>query len=312
MKRTITAALVVLAFAVLGQNANPLPGYGLASWENLDCTKALLQKAQQKLKDGTLTPDDRVRIVFYGQSLAAKDNAWAAKIFPAEMIKKYGDIFTFDNKARGGWVAGWLLAIYLEDLKGTNPDLIIIHDYPSPKREYYAYLLFDGIKTKAQLDEWYNTIKPETEANVKRFKLTKENFDNKLGKPGLRNMTNSRGNRVEVLLLADHIRNATGKDGATGKDVKYDKFDKYGDENSFQLYPKWAKEQQLGYLDLRSLWKEVLIKEHGNTLSESRAPYLWKDGEHLAPAGQKLWAYCVLRYFDIVYDYHEAKPAAKK
>ena len=103
MKRTITAALVVLAFAVLGQNANPLPGYGLAPWENLDCTKALLQKAQQKLKDGTLTPDDRVRIVFYGQSLAAKDNAWASKIFPAEMVKKYGDIFTFKQ---GQWRQG--------------------------------------------------------------------------------------------------------------------------------------------------------------------------------------------------------------
>ena len=306
MKLTLTAALAVLAFAVLGQNSSPLPGYSLSPWQNLDCTKALLQKAQQKLKDGTLTPKDRVRIVFYGQSLAAKDNAWAAKIFPAEMTKKYGDIFTFENKARGGWVAGWLLATYLEDLAGTDPDLVIIHDYPSPKREYYACLLFDGIKTKAEFDEWYNTIKPDAEANVKRYKLNKENFDNKLGKPGVRNMTNSRGSRVEVLLLGDHYRNATGKD------VKYDKFDKYGDENSFQFYPKWAKEQQLGYLDLRSLWKEVLLKEYGNMSSESRAHYLRPDGEHLINAGQLLWAYCVLRYFDINYDYHETKAAAPK
>ena len=44
------------------------------------------------------------------------------------------------------------------------------------------------------------------------------------------------------------------------------------------------------------------MKKFGDLSSASRSHYL-SDGEHLSPAGQHLWAHCVLAYFGVAYDY---------
>ena len=268
-----------------------LTDHSLAPWQNLDHTKAALDAARAKLKKGEkLTDTDRVRIVIYGQSLCAKDNSWVQEIVPQQMKAAYGDIFTFTCKARGGWTSKVLVAVYPGDIEPTDPDLVIIHDYPSPDEKSYAALLFAGCKDKSVLERWGNSL---TEDEKTKKKLSAETYLANLGKPGIRNMVNSRGNRVEVLLLSDHCVDIARRS------ISYDIG---ADKRNAGTYPLWAKENALGYLDLRTLWKEAVIKKFGNLSSESRSYYL-KDGEHLSPAGQRLWAHCVLAYFGVSYDY---------
>ena len=73
----------------------------------------------------------------------------------------------------------------------------------------------------------------------------------------------------------------------------------------FQLLEKTQaalKENRLGYLDLRASWQAALMQKFGNLSTESRN-YFLRDGEHLLPNGERLWAHCVLTYFGIAYEY---------
>jgi DNA-binding beta-propeller fold protein YncE len=284
------AACVTL---VTAQEISPkrLPGRSFAPWQNLEHTKAAVDAASAKLKKGEKLADaDRVRIVFYGQSLCVSDNLWVTQIVPQQLTAAYGDIFSFIYKARGGWCSGVLVAVYPQDIEPTDADLVIIHDYPYPETESYAALLFAGCKDKADLEKWGQRL---TEDDQTKKNLTADKFLNNLGKPGIRNMVNRRGNRIEVLLLSDHCKDTT-KNGPA--------YDGVADQHSDVLYPTWAKENGLGYLDLRASWKEALMKKFGN-LSMASRNYFLRDGEHLRPNGEHLWAHCVLAYFGIAYDY---------
>ena len=289
----IFSVLATCANLLMGQEPAPtrLPGHSFAPWQNLEHTKAAIDAAAAKLKRGEkLTDADRVRVVFYGQSLCVNDNIWVTQIVPQQMTAAYGDVFSFIYKARGGWTSGTLVAMYPQDIEPTDADLVIIHDYAYPETESYADLLFAGCHDKAALEKWGRRL---TELDKTKKHLTAETFMNNLGKPGIRNMVNQRGNRIEVLLLSDHCID-TAKKGPNHDTVA----DQYADV----LYPAWAKNNDMGYLDLRVSWKEALIQRFGN-LSMTSRDYFLRDGEHLRNNGEHLWAHCVLAYFGIAYDY---------
>lgn len=294
LRYALMASLLMAWVTVSSAQESPapgLPGHSFAPWQNLEHTKAAIDAARAKLKrGGKLADADRVRIVIYGQSLCAKDNPWVTEIVPQQMTAAYGDIFSFTCKARGGWCSGVLVAVYPQDIEPTDADLVIIHDYPSPDNQSYAALLFAGCKDKAVLEKWGQRL---TEDEKTRKKLSPESYLNNLGKPGIRNMVNRRGNRMEVLLLSDHCVDIARRGAA---------YDSSGDQRSTITYPAWANENALGYLDLRAMWKEAVTKKFGNLSMESRNFYL-RDGEHLSPAGQRLWAHCVLAYVEVAYDY---------
>jgi hypothetical protein len=270
-----------------------LPGHSFAPWQNLEHTKAAIDAASAKLKRGEpLAESDRVRIVIYGQSLCSKDNLWAREIVPQQLTAAYGDIFTFIYKARPGWCSGVLVAVYPQDIEPTDADLVIIHDYPYPELKSYADLLFAGCNDKDGLEKWGQRLSDSDKVDKK---LSADSFLNNFGKPGIRNMINRRGNRIEVLLLSDHLKDVSKKNLGPAYDAQ-------AYNHSDVIYPAWAKENGLGYLDLRASWKEALMKKFGNATTESRN-YFLRDGEHLLPSGERLWAHCVLSYFGINYEY---------
>jgi len=274
-------------------SSDRLPGHSFAPWQNLEHTKTAIDAASAKLKRGKpLADSDRVRIVIYGQSLCSKDNLWAREIVPQQLTAAYGDIFTFIYKARPGWCSGVLVAVYPQDIEPTDADLVIIHDYPYPELKSYADLLFAGCNDKDDLEKWGRRLSDSDKVDKK---LSADSFLNNLGKPGIRNMINSRGNRIEVLLLSDHLKDVSKKNLGPAYDAQ-------AYNHSDVIYPAWAKENGLGYLDLRASWKETLMKKFGNVTTESRN-YFLRDGEHLLPSGERLWAHCVLTYLGITYDY---------
>ncbi|MGE5558484.1 MAG: hypothetical protein ACM3WV_07710 [Bacillota bacterium] len=102
-------------------------------------------------------------------------------------------------------------------------------------------------------------------------------------------MTNGRGNKIEIMLLADHY-SVTDSGG-----------DNWSNQCAFTFYPSWASAQKLGYNDLRTAWGSYITTFIGPLSTMSNRSQLLTDGVHLNDRGQKLWAKIVLRYFNVDY-----------
>ena len=255
--------------------------YSLNPWTNLEHTRELIDNLAHK----NISKPQRVKIVFYGQSITDSRNLWVINYLPNSLIEKYGDIFDFSIKSRGGWSSTYLYSVYYEDIEPADPDLVIIQDYNDYADGSYEALLFEGCNNKTKVDEWFSEI--SLSGNFSSIK--RSDYEDNLGKPGIRQMVNSRGNNVEVLLLSNHysIPNTKGS--------------KSNDCMSFVVYPSWANEHKLGFVDLRVPWINYVMNKY-SSISDSAASNLLIGGKHLSGEGQELYAKIVLKYFEIDFE----------
>ena len=81
------------------------------------------------LTTSSVAHPNRVRILFYGQSISDENQVWPKLVVEA-LKKKYPNAIIEDkNLAIGGFAADLLQWTAIDDFRTWNPDLVIFHDY---------------------------------------------------------------------------------------------------------------------------------------------------------------------------------------
>jgi len=267
----------------------PPAGVGLEPWANLPLTKARVDRAQQRRRDGTFRdPEDRVRICFFGQSLMNTNNVWATDLLPRALEERYGDIFAFENRARGGWSSSVLVSCYDREIPAADPDLVIFHDFNNGGGSLEA-VLFDGCPDPAALQRWADFgTKLAPTGTFNGFPLTRELYLDNLWAPGIRSMVNGRGANVEVLLINDHFTGDTAGKG-------------WSDRMAYWpgAYPLWTAFHGMGYVDMRTATAGYVEESFGPLTDLAAVRRLLIDEVHLNGEGQYVWGKAVARYFGV-------------
>jgi hypothetical protein len=146
--RRLTLLIIFLFTCAISEGQSEIQdlsaGLSSSNWSHLGEIKELIDNETQG-----------IRIVFYGQSLINRNNRWATDYLPNALKNTFGDLFIVINKTRGGWASSALAAVTPEDIEPTDPDLVIIHDYPRGNGSLEA-LLAVGFSENSPYTEWYD------------------------------------------------------------------------------------------------------------------------------------------------------------
>jgi hypothetical protein len=102
-----------------------------------------IQRTMRLLATSTAQQRNRVKILFYGQSIIAQ-NWW--KVIIADLRARFpnADIVA-ENPSIGGFTANWLKDTMFADCYPANADLICFHDYAGPEKQDVA-TMFDNLR----------------------------------------------------------------------------------------------------------------------------------------------------------------------
>ncbi len=109
---------------------------------------AFIQRSMRQLSDSTPESPNKMRVLFYGQSITAQ--SWT-KMLEKELRQRFASVtFQFHNPAIGGFTSPSLVRTAEHDLYPWYPDLLIFHVY-GPIEQYEEIIRTTRQRTTAEI-----------------------------------------------------------------------------------------------------------------------------------------------------------------